>query len=64
MTTIKRVDQADRLPERTQQILAETQVAVDEANRAIKRTQDRIRRTRELSKADADIAHLLDRVRS
>jgi hypothetical protein len=37
---------------------------VDEANRAIKRTQDRIRRTRELSKADADLAHLLDRVRS
>jgi methyl-accepting chemotaxis protein len=60
MTYHKQADETAHLAERTRRILVETQAAVDEANQAIKRSHDVVRRARQASQADADLCHKTD----
>ena len=62
MTTPAQTDEAIRLAERTRKISAETQIAIKEANLAIKRTHEVIERARQESKDDPDLAHVIRKV--
>jgi len=60
MAKPKRPDEVDALKQRTRRVLEDTQAAVEEANRAIRRTHDLIERIRQHSETDADLARLID----
>ena len=60
MCHCKQADETAHLAERTRQILVETQAAVDQANQAIKRSHDVVRRARQAGQAGADLCHKTD----
>ena len=62
MMSSTQTDDAVRLAKRMQQISAETQRAVREANLAIKRTRDVVERAQQERKDDPDLAHVIGKV--
>jgi methyl-accepting chemotaxis protein len=56
----KQADETAHLAERTRQILLETQAAVDEANQAIRRSHDVVRRARQASQVGIDLFNKTD----